>query len=132
MKKFRNLIYIYIKKNSYYLTLAGDLNRTLGIEELWGQIRVVDIMAQKLREIILSNNFIDVCPPKNAPTWDNGRSGNKYIAKRLDRFLVQENMIEKIGDVRYFIVENYVSNHRLITLLWRNSDTSFGFPFKFN
>eukprot|EP00253_Pinus_taeda_P006521 PITA_06521 len=104
------------------LILAGDLNSTLGIEKLWGQSKVVDKMAEKLREIFLVHNLIDVFPPKNAPTWDNGRSGNKYIAKRLDTFLVHEDMIEKMGDVRSLIVENYVSDHCLITLLWNSFD----------
>lgn len=57
------------------LVWAGDLNCTLGIKELWGQSRAVGRMAQKLRDIILTHNLIDVCPPKNSPTLDNGRSG---------------------------------------------------------
>lgn len=54
--------------NSHSLILARDLNCTLGIKELWGQVRVVDKMAQKLREIILLHSLIDVCPPKIVPT----------------------------------------------------------------
>lgn len=118
--------------NAPSLIFPGDLNSTLGTEEMWGESSVVDRMEQRLRENILSHNLIDVFPPKNAPTWDNGRSGNRFIAKRLDRFIFQENMIEKMGDVRSFIIENYVSDHRPITLIWHNTIKRFGFPFKLN
>lgn len=89
-------------------------------------------MTHKLTEIILARSLIDVFPPKISPTWDNGSSGNRYIAQRLDRFILQENMIEKMGNVRYFIVENYVSYHCPITLLWCSFNTRFGLPFNLN
>ena len=53
--------------NDTSLILAGDLNCTLCIEELWGQSRVADKMAHKLREIIFTHNLIDICPPKLRP-----------------------------------------------------------------
>jgi hypothetical protein len=35
---------------------------------------------------------VDVEPLKMLPTWRNGRGGQNYIAKRLDHFLISEDV----------------------------------------
>jgi hypothetical protein len=42
---------------------------------------------------------VDVEPLKLLPTWRNGRGGQDYIAKRLDRFLIFEDLV--ISGFRY-------------------------------
>lgn len=56
----------------------------------------------------------------------------EYRAKRLDRFLIHEQIVEKLGSVQPCIVNNYTSDHQPIILTWHHGDTRFGMPFKFN
>jgi len=37
---------------------------------------------------------VDVEPIKLIPTWRNGRGGQNYIAKRLDHFLISEDIMQ--------------------------------------
>jgi hypothetical protein len=39
--------------------------------------------------------LVDVEPHKVVPTWINSRRGRVGITKQLDRFLVDENILEK-------------------------------------
>jgi hypothetical protein len=36
---------------------------------------------------------VDVESLKVLPTWRNGRSGQNYIAKRLDQFFISEDLV---------------------------------------
>ena len=72
----------------------GDLNCTTGLDEVWGQARSIDSMSDMLKDIVFEYNLVDICPPWIVPTWDNGRVGLGYVAKRLDRFLIHEQMVE--------------------------------------
>jgi len=66
------------------------------------------------------------------PTWDNGRIEEAYIAKRIDQFIVHVNIIDKMG-MPYSSIENvYISDHRPISLSWKEKGFRNGYPFKFN
>jgi len=73
-------------------------------------------MANSLKSINLEHNLVDISASNIAPTWDNGRSGNSYIAKRLDRFLIQDMLIERFGMVSSKIISSYISYHFPIIL----------------
>lgn len=89
-------------------------------------------MADSLTTIIIDHNFVDICPSNISPTWDNGRSGEFYIAKRLDCFLLHDLLIERLGLVSFEIISCHISNHRPIILHWCRKDFHWGLPLKFN
>eukprot|EP00253_Pinus_taeda_P005909 PITA_05909 len=89
-------------------------------------------MADLIKDIINDHNLIDICPPKISPTRYNGRPGEGYVAKRLDRFLLHEQLVEKLRLVQSNIVNNYISDHRPIMPTWCCGDLRYGMPFKFN
>jgi hypothetical protein len=51
----------------------------------------------------------DIEPLKMTPTWRNGRSGEDVVAKRLDRFLVSEDLLETRVHVRASVTEGGLS-----------------------
>eukprot|EP00253_Pinus_taeda_P034108 PITA_34108 len=79
------------------LIIGGDFNCTLCNDEIWGNGRKNDPVGFLIRDAIIQNNFVDVLPSCRGPTWDNGRSNDSFLAKRLDRFLLHEKLIEIFG-----------------------------------
>lgn len=104
-----------------FLIIAGDLNFTLSASECWGRCRKMDPLADSLKMEFLNRDLIDISPSKLVPTWGNGRSGDAYIAKRIDRFLVHTSLIDKMGLPFSFIRSTFISDHRPIVLCWRDS-----------
>jgi hypothetical protein len=41
------------------------------------------------------HNLLDIEPTKFKPSWRNNRVGEDNIAKRLDRFLIKDTLLEK-------------------------------------
>eukprot|EP00253_Pinus_taeda_P012528 PITA_12528 len=114
------------------LIIAGDMNFTFGDNECWGNFRKRDLLADSLRLDFLNRDLIDIPPSIMLPTWDNGRSGAAYIAKRIDRFLVHSSLIDKLGMPLSYIELAFISDHRPIVLKWRESGFRLGYPLKFN
>jgi len=77
-------------------------------------------------------NYVDISPDSMSPTWDNGRLGVAYIAKRLDRFIMHEQLIEKHGIPTSHILPVFISDYRPVSLQWMFSNGRKGYPFKFN
>jgi hypothetical protein len=46
---------------------------------------------------------VDVTPPKEVATWKNGRLGDGYISKRLDRFLIADSLISIVQKFRTWV-----------------------------
>lgn len=63
------------------LIIGGDFNCTFCNDEIWGNGKKYDPMGRFIRESIIQNNFIDILPIGQGPTWDNGRSNNSFLAK---------------------------------------------------
>lgn len=114
------------------LVMVRDLNCIIGLDEVWGKSKRVDAMAELIKDIIIHHNFVEIFPSMFAPTWENGRAGDGYVAKSLDQFLLYEQIVERLGFVHSDIVNNYISNHRPIILHWRHGDLRYGMPLKFN
>lgn len=129
---FSNWVFFSEMMELVSLIIVGDLNYTLSSDEVWGCGRKVDPLADPFQDALLSHNFVDICPAKIAPTWDNGRFGTTYVAKRLDHFLSHEKLIERLGDFCTEIISNFTSDHRPISLQWRNTGIRKGLPFKVN
>ena len=91
-------------KKSEKVILGGNLNFTLGTQEVWGSRDrigpVVNIFEQKLREGCL---IIDLALAKLKRTWTNKRTRESKIAKRIDTFIIMENLIEKNSIIREWL-----------------------------
>lgn len=78
---------------SYYILKIGSLiivvvfNATLSMEECWGIHCRMHPLAERLHELFISNNLLDIFPNPLSPTWHNDRSGEFHIGKRLDLFI---------------------------------------------
>lgn len=114
------------------LMIAGDLNVTLRSDECWGNCRKIDPLDDKLLKEFLIRNLVDIMPNKMKPTRDNSRTGQAYIAKRIDRFIIHASIIEKLGMSVSSIGNDFTSDHRPIFLEWRGKDFRFDYSFKFN
>lgn len=114
------------------LMIAGDLNITLSSEERWGKCRKTDPLSDRIKYELLHRYLVDVAPSKMMPTWDNGRIEEAYITKRIDRFIVHVSIIDKMGMPFSSIENSFISDHRPISLSWREKGFRNGYPFKFN
>lgn len=101
------------------LLLAGDMNFTLSPDECWGTGRKKDPLSDRIRMKLLNKNLVDIFPENMGPTWENGRMGSAFIAKRIDRFLIKANFIEKWGMPFSSIANEFLSDHKPILLEWR-------------
>jgi len=114
------------------LLIAGDLNLTLNMDEIWGSNRKKDTIAERLKNEFLKRNLVDVIPSQMRPTWENGTSDEAYVAKRLDRFLIHASVIHCMG-MPFSSIENIIiSDHRPIKLGWKERNFRNGYSFKFN
>jgi len=66
------------------------------------------------------------------PTWDNDRIDGAYITKILDRFLLHVGIIDRFGMPKSFNEIFFISDHRPISLKWKEQNFRSGYPFKFN
>jgi endonuclease/exonuclease/phosphatase family metal-dependent hydrolase len=91
------------------LIMAGDFNLILNSEEAWGgaRARIDDYYS----DVFSSKNLIDIKAPKMMPTWRNGRTGQQAIARRLDRVMVSEELLTKIGIYRTWVGFPFFSDH---------------------
>eukprot|EP00253_Pinus_taeda_P005605 PITA_05605 len=115
-----------------HLLLVGDMNFTLGPDEVWGGGRHMDPISDLMKNHLLHRNFIDIAPSVLTHTWDNGRTGDAYIAKRLDRAIIQADIIEHMGMPFLSIGNESISDHRPIFLQWWQRPYKQHFPFKFD
>eukprot|EP00253_Pinus_taeda_P031852 PITA_31852 len=114
------------------LVIAGDFNLTLHSNECWGPCRHHHPLAESFKNELLCHNLIDIAPCEMLPTWSNGRTGNAFIAKRLDRILAHVSVIDSLGMPRLANANIMVSDHQPITLSWTDRGGWKGYPFKFN
>lgn len=96
------------------LIVVGDFNCTLIGEEGWGMHCQHDPLVDFIADIFSTHQLKDIRPHKLCPMWFNGRKGVEYIAKRLDRFLVQEGLLELMDLFKSSVAELLISNHRPI------------------
>lgn len=96
------------------LLIGGDFNNTLYSDDIWGNGRRTDPIGQMIRNAMIQNNFVDIQPDGKGPTWDNGRSNDDYLAKRLDRYILHEKLIYRFGPPQMKIIPSHISDHRPI------------------
>jgi hypothetical protein len=118
----------------FYLGLlfCGDLNFTVASSEIWGGRARPDALDGYFGQMMVDYRLIDMLPGKLSPTWRNGRSDSGGIGKRLDRFLVAEDLMGKMDRVRSWVVNSDISDHCPICLQFEVESIMHMYPFKFN
>lgn len=72
--------------------MGGDPNLTLGVAEIWGPKAIPDPLSDFFQNHLAQLDLFYIDPIKLNPTWRNRRVGEHVIMKRLDRFLVGEDI----------------------------------------
>jgi hypothetical protein len=78
------------------LILGGDLNLSLGPSEVWGDSARPDPLADFFCQKFVECRLTDLDPILLKPTWKNNRVGIEGVAKRLDRFLINDSLLDKL------------------------------------
>ena len=65
----------------------------------------MDSLAGYFVQKLVEKGLLDIEPVKLKPTWRNSRSGDARVAKRIDHFLVAEQLVD-----RFFVVRQWVGN----------------------
>jgi hypothetical protein len=114
------------------LILGEDLNFSLGFKEVWGTHARTDPLSSYFTQKLEELNLLDIEPVKFKPTWRNNRVGEDNIAKRLDRFLIKDTLLEKSFQLKQWIGHGGISDHYPIFLELRTGLDKPPSPFKFN
>ena len=92
----------------------------------------MDELTEYFRQALARVGVSDIPTPKLLPTWRNRRSGDIYIAKRLDRFLVANQLVDSVEKIRQWVENCGDSNHNPILMEIANKGDKPPTPFKFN
>ena len=114
------------------LILAGDLNLTTSSEEIWGDRAQINPLHSFFNRIFYKNALVDLKPAELLPTWRNGRQGTASITKRLDHFLIAEDLLSPFCSYRSWVNLPFLSDHASICLQLGAGRFGVGQPFKFN
>jgi hypothetical protein len=114
------------------LIVGGDLNLTLSAREVWGDHARLDSQSFYFSELFSKMGLVDILPFHLSPTWRNGRSGSAGISKRLDRFLIHEDLLGSFDKCRSWTINSVISYHNPICLQLEESSDRYPSPFKFN
>jgi hypothetical protein len=112
--------------------LDDDVNFAIGEAKIWGPHAHKDNLSDYFIRKLEENKFFDIIPHRLNPTWRNMLSGDQHITKRLDRFLVNEGILNTVDNIKQWTRSGGDSDHFSIIL-----ESSFGKskppnPFKFN
>eukprot|EP00253_Pinus_taeda_P034819 PITA_34819 len=114
------------------LIIGGDLNFSIGAVEIWGSAARTDPLSDFFSNLFHSNKLLDVNLIKAKPTWRNRRTGADRIAKRLDRFLISDQLAASIPVFRQWVGEGGNSDHFPILFELAKLPKKPAAPFKFN
>ena len=118
--------------NGDSLMLGGDFNFSLGHNEVWGPHAQVDSLAGFFVQKLVEKGLLDIEPVKLKPPWRNNRSGDARVAKRIDRFLVAEQLVDRFFLVRQWVGSGGHSDHFLIFFEIKKGPINPPSPLKFN
>eukprot|EP00253_Pinus_taeda_P023181 PITA_23181 len=111
--------------------IGGDLNFSLGMEGSWGHQAQIDPISEQMSVLLEACNFVDVPMNKKLPTWHNRRTGEAALCRRLDHFLIHEDLIRHIPLYRQWVGTGGSSDHLPIFLQITGPTKKPCAPFKF-
>ena len=114
------------------IILTGDLNLTLNYSEIWGSKAHPDPLGPFFSKLFSDHHLVDVAPPCAGPIWRNGRIGEDGISKRLDRFLLSDQLVSSLQRYRVWTHRCGISDHFPVILEWTDQQNHCAYPFKFN
>jgi hypothetical protein len=114
------------------LVLVGDLNLTLKVGESWGSRSNLGSLHTFFTSLFINNNLVDIQLGKLVLTWRNGRVGEAFITKRLDHFLLSEDLVLYSGIFRFWVDFPFIFDHAPILLQLELPPVYKEIPFKFN
>ena len=112
--------------------MANDFNLTLSMEEVWEDGKYEDPISDYFKSKFEEVKLMDIVPDPLFPTWSNGGCGKAGIAKRLECFLMAEDICEDFGKFRTWAYSLGISNHKEIILQIDFNKNVVNYPFKFN
>ena len=92
----------------------------MGQSEVWGPHAHTDSLTGYFTQKLVENHLLDIEPLKLKPTWRNNRCAEDRIAKRLDRFLVAEQIVDGPFQIRQWVGCGGASDHFPIFLDLKN------------
>lgn len=102
------------------LIIAGDLNLTLDAAEVWGFSANLNPLADYFKLLF-------------EPTWRNGRGAPQAVEKKLDRFLISEDLVGSLTRYRSWrSVADNLSDHDPIFLQLDGEPVVGRYPYKLN
>ena len=106
-----------VNEGSFYhanLIIAGDIKFNLLDAEIWVQNVHIDPLSTYFIRLLVSTNLVDIPPTCIIPTQRNGRSSDKGISKRLDRFLVSESLVPLFSCYCSWVHHLVISDHHIL------------------
>eukprot|EP00253_Pinus_taeda_P025238 PITA_25238 len=115
-----------------HIIIGGDFTFSLGYGESWGSMAQVDSITGYMTDLLDRHNLIDV--PMNKPllTWRNRRVGEAALARRLDRFIMKESLIQQLHHYKQWVGAGGISDHSPIYLEIAGPTQKPKAPYKFN
>eukprot|EP00253_Pinus_taeda_P031968 PITA_31968 len=111
---------------------GGDLNIILDLKEKKGGIQSKDPFSRTVGSLIQRWDLVDLKPVKGKFTWTNNRTGDKNIAARLDRFLINSSLMMDNRIVFSKILPKLTSDHKPILLCLKKEEELGPLPFRFS
>eukprot|EP00253_Pinus_taeda_P012058 PITA_12058 len=118
--------------NEDRVIIGGDLNFSLGFRESWGSAAQIDSITDFMTNLLENTNLIDIPMQKILPSWRNRRVGEVALARRLDRFLIKEALLQKLQLYKQWVGSRGLSDHSPIYLEIQGPFRKPKAPFKFN
>ena len=113
--------------------MGGDLNLTLGVVEIWGLKAILDPLSDFFENHLAQLNVFNIEPIKLNPTCRYKREGEHMILKRLDRFLVGEDIVfSQSSQALQWVEWGGEFEHNPIVLKIKGGMHKPPSPFKFN
>ena len=81
---------------------------------------------------LMEKGLLDIEPVKLKPTWRNNRCGDARVAKRIDRFLVAEQLVDSFFLARQWVGSGGHSDHFPIFFEIKKGPNNPPSPLKFN
>jgi hypothetical protein len=112
-------------------SFIGDFNAIIGAHEHRGRFIPARLSMDEFQSWSDAFNLIHM-PTRGAEfTWANGRRGNRYTERRLDRVICNQTLIDLCCSISVSTLTKHKSDHYPILLDMQLSNATFASQFKF-